>query len=571
MIHVAKKKFYVPALSILVVAIILLVLTGISTYQNLDRQSSVAMDFIHQQGLAILDAVEAGARVGISMHMWREDSIQKLIDEVGSNKDIAYIYMVDRRGQISHHSNAEEFIRMRVAPGSPDDHQLSAEVKILKNGEKIYELSKQFSIPDPTAQHMMMGRMVQSNPTGERIVLGLKMDFLQMARKSDSHHAMMMAGIVIALGSAAIFFTFMIQNYYLVEKTLRQTQDYTSQVISSLSSGIISIGPTGNITAYNDRALKFLRMDASRIKALRLSEVLDFNAIGIDRTLSEGITLLDREINFGSDGTNSVPLSISVTPLTTETGSWDGAVIQIRDLSQIKKLEELVRRSEKLAAVGELAAGIAHEIRNPLSSIRGFTQFLGRNFEEGSSEKACSTIVIKEIDRINNVVSDLICFANPMKPDFRQVDLNRLIRHTLSLIEADAKAQRIVVDSELDLNLPKIPLDEGQMTQVLLNIVLNAIQAIGTDGRLTVTTTMSEDNNNVCISVEDDGPGMSEDISVRIFDPYFTTHENGTGLGLPIVHKIVENHAGNIHITSPPNGKQSGCSVSIEIPTVRKI
>ena len=307
-------------------------------------------------------------------------------------------------------------------------------------------------------------------------------------------------------------------------------------------------------------------IDTTSIKDVRLTEVLDFNMIGINQTLTNGITVLDKEINFVCDDSKSKPLSLSVTPLTKGTGSWDGAVIQIRDLSDIKKLEELVRRSEKLAAVGELAAGIAHEVRNPLSSIRGFTQYLGRGFEPGSSEKECSDIVIKEIDRINNVVSDLICFSNPMEPDLQPVDINRLIIHALRLVEADASAKKIVIDKNLKKDLPNIPVDEGQITQALLNILLNAVQAIGTEGHINVITTESKSGTHLLVSVEDDGPGIRDDVKGRIFDPYFTTHENGTGLGLPIVHKIVENHKGAIHITCPLPGKQSGCNVTIEIP-----
>uniref|UniRef100_UPI003565E91A two-component system sensor histidine kinase NtrB n=1 Tax=Desulfosarcina sp. TaxID=2027861 RepID=UPI003565E91A len=559
-----------PALSILAIVIILLVLMGISTYRNLDRQASVAIDFLHRQGVAMLDAVEAGARAGMAMHMWQEDSIKSLINEVGSNKDIAYIYMVDKRGRISHHSNPEDFSIIGLPPESFDNAQLHAKIRKLENGEKIYELSKQFTASAVTGHHMMMGSTNRSDHVGERIVLGLKMDYLQIARESDSHHAMMMAGIVIALGSAAIFFTFIIQNYYLVEKTLRQTQDYTSQVISSLSSGIVSIDNKLNITAYNERALTLLEIDRKDIKDVRLEEVLDFTFIGVDQTLSNGITVLDKEINFVCGESRSRPLSISVTPLTKETGSLGGAVIQIRDLSDIKKLEELVRRSEKLAAVGELAAGVAHEIRNPLSSIRGFTQYLGRGFDSESSEKKCSDIVIKEIDRINNVVSDLICFSNPMEPDFQPADINLLITHTLRLVEADAKAQNIVIDTDFKPDLPEISMDEGQITQALLNILLNAIQATGLDGRLTVTTNLIKSGTHILVSVEDDGPGISDDAKGRIFDPYFTTHENGTGLGLPIVHKIIESHEGSIHIISPPHGKNTGCNISIEIPIVQK-
>jgi two-component system sensor histidine kinase HydH len=569
MIHVAKKRLYVPALSILAIVVILLVLISISTYRNLDRQKSMAMEFLHRQGMAILDAVEAGARAGLAMHVWQEDSIETLINEVGNNENIAYIYMVDKNGKISHHSNLNEFEQMGLVPDSRYSDGLSSKIQKLKNGERIYELSKQFTLSTTSTHHVMMRNMVSANHSNhlqEHIVLGLKMAYFQVARKADTHHAMMMAGIVIALGSASIFFTFIIQNYYLVEKTLRQTQDYTSQVISSLSTGIISIDKKFDITAYNEKALDLLGIENSRIKDIKLSEFIDYSRLGVNRTLSTGTAILDKEINFKIDENKSIPLSFSVTPLTIQTGRWDGAVIQIRDLSEIKRLEALVRRSEKLAAVGELAGGIAHEIRNPLSSIRGFTQFLGRHFDPGSSEKECSNIAIKEIDRINNVVSDLIRFANPMETEPHSVDVNELINHTIRLTENDAVTKQIEVIASLDSDLPKIDLDEGLVKQAFLNILLNAIQAIGSDGTIEFRTAKTKDGKNIKIILEDDGPGVSEDVKGRIFDPYFTTYESGTGLGLPIVHKIVENHQGNIQIVSPlPNGT-SGCSVVIEFP-----
>ena len=571
MIHVApQKKLYVPAVSILAIVVILLVLTGISTYRNLNRHSSMAMAFVHRQGLSILDAVEAGARAGMAMPMWREDSIQRLINEVGSNADIAYLYMIDEKGVIAHHSNPSIFERLRLDPIDPSaGGALHSTVHVLNNGEKIYELSKLFVSSSTHGDHKMMRRMAagQSDRSArEYIVLGLKMDYFQAARKSDIHHAMMMAGIVIALGSAAIFFIFIIQNYYLVDKTLKQTQDFTSQIISSLSTGVISIDRKTNITAFNDRAMKLLNIDDRHYKSVSLSKILDFESIGIDHTLASGMSILDRELNYSFNGSKTTPLALSVTPLIIENDDLEGAVIQIRDISEIKKLEERVRRSEKLAAVGELAAGVAHEIRNPLSSIRGFTQYLSRGFRSGSSEKEYTDIVIKEIDRINNVVSGLICFANPMEPDLRPTDINKIIHHTRKLVQAEAETQAIAIHVKLDKDAPALLLDGELITQAILNILLNAVQAIGSNGRIDISTRLSKDGEALRLCVEDDGPGIDAGAIGRIFDPYFTTSEHGTGLGLPIVHKIVENHNGALHIDSPVPGRSSGCRITIQLP-----
>ena len=572
--RIVRKRLYVPALSILAIVVILLVLISISTYRNLDRQKNVTMQYIHRQGLAILDAVEAGSRAGMAVHKWREDSIERLIKEVGSNKDIAYIYLLGRNGEIHHHSDPGMSGRRAPVPELDNDHQIYSRVRRHENGQDVYELARKFtpqhtSVTGPEIRGMMHK---YKNPDTHShlediIVMGLKMGYFQEARDADIQHAMMMGGIVIALGSAAFFFIFIIQNYYLVEKTLKQTQDYTSQVIASMATGIISVDRNVNVTAYNDMALRLLGVDNSNIRNIRLNKILDFDLIGINRTLSECTTVLDKEISYIADGKMSpIPLAFNVTPITTDNGGCDGAVIQIRDLSEIKRLEELVRRSEKLAAIGKLAAGVAHEIRNPLSSIRGFTQFLGRGFSPDSPEKKYSDIMIKEVDRINRVVTDLIGFAKPLEPDKKLTDIEQLVRHTVHLVENDVLSREIDVGYTFGKEMSPVYLDEGQITQALLNLLLNAIQAVEDGGHIRIDVDMNSDKTMLLISVEDDGQGIAKEVRTKVFDPFYTTHEDGTGLGLPIVHKIVENHGGLIHIDSPPKGKPRGCIFTVELP-----
>ena len=572
MIRIVRKRLYVPALSILAIVLILLVLISISTYRNLDRQKNVTMKYVHQQGLAILDAVEAGTRAGMAMHMWREDSIERLIKEVGNNKDIAYLYLLGGNGVIHHHSDPEMSNHTALVPQLNDD-QISSGIRKSENGQDVYELAKKFTLQytnETGSNHrrMMHNRSNSNNHSHleDIIVIGLKMNYFQEAGDADIKHAMMMGGIVMALGSAAIFFIFIIQNYYLVEKTLKQTQDYTSQVIASMATGIISIDQDVNVTAYNDMALQLLGINTSSIRNIKLNEILDFGMIGINRTLSDCYKVLDKEISYSYGDIPPMPLSFNVTPITKQSGGCDGAVIQIRDLSEIKRLEEMVRRSEKLAAVGKLAAGIAHEIRNPLSSIRGFTQFLGRGFSSDSPEKKYSDIMIKEVDRINKVVTDLIGFAKPLDLDKQPTNVEQLVSHTIRLVENDALPRNIEVKRTFGKDPVPVYLDEGQITQALLNLLLNAMQAVDDSGLIQIGLKMNTDKTILLMSVEDDGQGIAKEIRAKVFDPFFTTHKEGTGLGLPIVHKIVENHGGLIHIDSPPKGKKRGCIFTIELP-----
>jgi two-component system sensor histidine kinase HydH len=296
-----------------------------------------------------------------------------------------------------------------------------------------------------------------------------------------------------------------------------------------------------------------------------LNEIIDFKTTGIFQTLDQCMSVMDREINYRKKSGEMVPLALSITPIMAVDKSCQGAVIILRDLSEIKQLEEKVRRSEKMAAIGKLAAGVAHEIRNPLSSIRGFAQYLRHALKDKPREKGYAETMVLEVDRINQVVTDLLTFARPMEADLVPTDVTELVEHTVRLVEADARSRDVSVQMNIS-DLSKIPLDANQMTQAILNLLLNALQAVSSGGQIEVGAELDPSDSRFKIWVEDDGPGISGDQKEKIFDPFFTTREKGTGLGLAIVHKIVENHSGEINLQSPPAGKTRGCRFTIAIP-----
>ena len=258
-------------------------------------------------------------------------------------------------------------------------------------------------------------------------------------------------------------------------------------------------------------------------------------------------------------------LALSATPIRDETGTCRGAVIVLRDLSVIKKLEEKVRRSEKLAAIGELAAGIAHEIRNPLSSIRGFAQFLRHALKDKPQEQVYADTMVAEVDRINRVVSDLLTFARPVEAELVPTEITDLIEHAVRLVAADASSRDVQIQTRI-ADVSKLPLDANQMTQALLNLLLNALQAVDPGGRIEIGADFNVEEACLDLWIADNGPGISPDQKEKIFEPFFTTREKGTGLGLAIVHKIVENHQGEIQIESPIGGSTTGCRFTMIIP-----
>ena len=564
---IRHKKLYLPAFSIIAVVVLLILLVAVLTYRTLDHQRKTALTFLHSQGVTLLHALEAGAVTGMLMPMWNEDSVRTLIHVIGKNKNIAYIYIYDQSGAVIHSSGISEGeTRAGWRPELKNDHQVVARLRKLDNGSQVYELAKRFSpeslIPSGKTVHMMgqgSSRQFADHHAGNTVVLGMSMEEVESIHRSDVVHAGIMAAILLVLGSGAIFFT-----YYLVDKALKQSRDYLQQVIASMANGMISIDSLGRVTAFNDMALDLLGLKETEVKNTDLNSIIDFQSSGINETLTEGATFVEKEIVYNR-GAEKVPLALSVSPILDEKGRSTGAVIIIRDLSEIKRLQEKVRRSERLAAIGELAAGVAHEVRNPLSSIRGFAQFLRHVLEDKPEEREYAEIMVKEVDRINNVVTNLLSFARPVKPDLVPTDLPKLLDHTVRLVEEDARLRNINIRVSTSNGLKKINVDGNQITQVMLNLILNALQAVESGGNVTIEARMV-DSNLLTLSVEDDGPGIPPGNASKIFDPFYTTREKGTGLGLAIVHMIVENHGGEINLVSPVPGKVKGCRITIDLP-----
>ncbi len=569
------KKLYLPALSIVAIIFLLLVLISISTYRNLDREKTQALHFLHRQGVTLLRSIEASARTGMKSLMWQEVSLGKLMQETAKDDEIDYVYLIDGHGLIVHHSDpSKEGEQALWKPDLIDKDQIINRIRILPgDGDvRIYELAKYFSpMYEPSVIHSDDRIIDHGQPQalhshrGDAIVLGMRMTAFADARHADIQHALIMAGIILVLGSGALFFIFVIQNYYLVNRTLKQTQDYTRQVVASMANGLLSVDTHGKVISYNLLALELLGLNESEVRGMDLNAIIDFKTTGIFQTLDQCMSVMDREIIYRKRSGEMVPLALSITPIMGAGSSCQGAVIILRDLSEIKQLEEKVRRSEKLAAIGKLAAGVAHEIRNPLSSIRGFAQYLRHALKDKPQELEYAETMVSEVDRINAVVTDLLTFARPMDAQLAPTDISELIEHTVRLVEADARSRNISVQMNIS-DLSKIPLDAKQMTQAILNLLLNALQAVKNGGRIEVGAELNPSDSLLKIWVEDDGSGISADQKGKIFDPFFTTREKGTGLGLAIVHKIVENHSGEINLKSPPTGKTLGCRFTIGIP-----
>jgi two-component system sensor histidine kinase HydH len=255
--------------------------------------------------------------------------------------------------------------------------------------------------------------------------------------------------------------------------------------------------------------------------------------------------------------------------LYEQQGAFMGNIVIFRDMTEIKRLQDEVIRSQRLASLGGLAAGVAHEIRNPLSSIKGFAAYFRDKFTDVPTDREAAEVMIHEVDRMNRVITQLIEFARPLKMSVNSVSLPVVIRHALTLVEKDAAKMGISIETEIPPGKWEIPVDADQMTQVFLNLYLNAIASMEKGGTLRVSLS-AQDEKLVRISVSDTGIGIPAADIPRIFDPYFTTRSGGTGLGLAICHKIVEAHNGEIFVESE-EGKGTNVVVTLPAASMQNI
>jgi signal transduction histidine kinase len=219
--------------------------------------------------------------------------------------------------------------------------------------------------------------------------------------------------------------------------------------------------------------------------------------------------------------------------------------------ADLRKTEAQLIRSEKLAALGQLAAGIAHEIRNPLTSINILIHSMTENLPSGDSHKEDLEVIEEEINRINEIVDQFLRFAKPAPPLLEKADILSVLEETLQLLRPQIEKQRIVVRKEFQ-TLPIIQMDREQMKQAILNLLLNAIQAMPAGGHLTLKAKNSEDGQLIRLSIQDSGIGIPGDDLNKLFDPFFSTKEGGIGLGLSITHRIIDQHHGKIEVESVP-------------------
>lgn len=337
-------------------------------------------------------------------------------------------------------------------------------------------------------------------------------------------------------------------------KELTQTREdfsrleaFNRDVIQSIQSGLLTVNQKERITFLNKAGEQILGIKASQFKNRPINEL--FSELNGDAR--EGLHSRIEIACRRPDG-EEIRLGLSMSPLKDHRGNKVGQIIIFQDLTQIKEMEESMRRSEKLATIGQLAAGIAHEIRNPLASISGAIQLLKEEQGEGESESTqrLMEIILAESGRLNRLITDFLLYAQPPKLKTKKVDIGVLVDNTLEVFSRSPQwTKGIKLAKIMEPNIV-ISADPQQLEQILWNLLINAVDAMQDKGTLEVKVHKDGTGQTVTLVVADTGKGISPKDIDKIFDPFFTTKEGGSGLGLSIVHKIVESHGGNIAVES---------------------
>ncbi|MCK5310734.1 MAG: PAS domain-containing protein, partial [Desulfobacteraceae bacterium] len=329
-------------------------------------------------------------------------------------------------------------------------------------------------------------------------------------------------------------------------------------VIQNMPAGLVTINSDYKITSMNKAAKDIFGEDLTTPYP---------QMIELIKEMETNYKTFNQEISFVINPELTIPLDITASSIKDTENEIVEFLFLFRDLTQIKELKKQVETNKRLAAIGKLAAGVAHEIRNPLSSIKGFVTYLGKRHENNSADKETTKIMVGEVERINRSITQLLEFAKPMAVDKNEVDIKDLITHSLKLVQTDLDKKKIKTKVNIDTTKEKLYTDNDRMNQVLLNLYINAIEALKTDGTLEVHVLNAAEKEFIEIRVQDNGNGIDEDCLDQIFDPYFTTKATGTGLGLSIVHRIIETLKGTIRVEST---KEQGTCFIIKLPASQK-
>jgi len=365
-----------------------------------------------------------------------------------------------------------------------------------------------------------------------------------------------------------------------LERDIHDLESFNESIIQSMESGLLTLDLKGRITSLNQAGEKILEWSAREIAGKTLFSVFLEEEARILLSDSAGVAplTLNQEARLTVKSGRQIFVGFNKTDWIDTTGEKVGMLISFREITQLKQMQSEVLRMDRLASLGVLASGIAHEIKNPLAGIKMMAQACEEEMDASDPRKEYLTRIVRQVNRLDDLLKTFFTFAKPRKPDRSLHALGDILEDVLQLIEKKLSYQDITLSLSIPDTLPRIPVDSQQMQQVFLNLMLNAIDALPQGGDLSVWAardsvddeerpallTDRTGSNFIRVAVSDTGPGIPGEILNHVFDPFFTTKSDGMGLGLSIVYRIIQEHQGEIRVTSE-SGK--GTTFHIWLPS----
>lgn len=578
---------------------VLLILLPIFTFMTLDRLEKQKQFFTQQlleKGTALIRTFEAGTRTGMGTMRWGAHRIQAMLDETASQPDVLYMMIVSDDGKILAHSDEEklgQYMEDRPLLEKPDldPGNVLYRTRHSKDEGEIFEVYKRFVPVRREGMHghgrmrgMQMMRMENpvllpmeplegpdwsrpylendtqkpAGPMQHYIFAGLSTKKEHAERRRFLKDTIFRAVFFFILGCIGMIALFAFQAYRSAKASLTQVTAFSDHVIQNMPSGLLTMDMENHITSMNQAAKDILGPGISSTFPEMESLI---------REMENTDRIVTRQVSLETGPGQRVFLDVVASPVRDSEGVAGGFIFLFRDLTQISELKKQVEINQRLAAIGKLAAGVAHEIRNPLSSIKGFATYFGNRYEANQNDRETALIMVKEVERINRSVTQLLEFAKPLDVERKTVDLRVMIDHSLKLARHDLEKNNIQVKTEFETKKKEVYTDGDRMNQVLLNLYINAAAAMEDGGRLTVSVKDQPGEDRIEIRVQDTGIGIDKTVLDQIFDPYFTSRPTGTGLGLSIVHRIIETLGGGIRVESR---KGEGACFIIDLPVLNK-
>lgn len=602
-----RMPWIVVGCSLLLAALVLML-----DFQKSRKESEITSRIYLERGSSLIYAFEATLQTGMGFK-WTDEELQAVLDKLGTSPDIYYMAVTDEQGHVLAASNPALVGSSLVSQDEMDMlqplPQAQAHIREYVSGlgdsahpVKVFQVYRQLSVSQYEQRlrehgHMMMGRMraprhgIASAQQHFVIFVGYDMTAMTMAQAKDAQQAFVHWVILTFLGVVGLLSVFLVKNYQRSRQLVQETTAFSFALIDTLPLGIIAVDEARRITTFNPEASRITGLAAQDMLNRNMAEILPqlWAVLAEHNLLDKQSERAEQEVRCVFGHQRRIPLALSAVSIVTEDGHHAGYTIMLRDLGEIRRLQAEVRRQDRLAALGNMAAGIAHEIRNPLGAIKGLARFFQEISPPESEEARVATIMTQEVQRLDNVVGDLLELARPDTLNLAPVSLPSLFDRARNMVQADLDAHNVHFELDLPSPCPDVLLDFDRMTQVLLNLFLNAAQAMPQGGKLlasakfiaaqadaeiSISVGQSETQlpladtslsgaGELMLEVADTGVGIAPEKIQEIFSPYFTTKAHGTGLGLSLVHKIIETHDGEMEVSSKVG---EGTRFTIRIP-----